>query len=208
MRLSAKRFNRMLSRVGQHLDWRRSETCPCIDPNSGSPEPGCPYCNGHGRRWFAPVASVVGVVSREIVRKYAPMEILDAGDIMLVIPSDQPVYAIGELDRVVMADRTEPFSLTRLRGTSDFIGFAPSQITAVTWIWDGELMSGAIPSVASDGSLSWASGAPPDGVVYALSGRRHPEYFCYLTLPTDRPIHGGEPLPRRVVLRRFDLFGS
>ena len=34
-----------------------------------------------------------------------------------------------------------------------------------------------------------------------------PEYYCFQEIPIDRPEHSGAALPRRVALRRFDLFG-
>ncbi|MCK7579808.1 MAG: hypothetical protein MZV65_31715 [Chromatiales bacterium] len=44
-------------------------------------------------------------------------------------------------------------------------------------------------------------------MTYTLAGRAYPEYFCYGDFPQDRAHHHGEPLPRKVVLRKFDLFG-
>jgi len=41
-----------------------------------------------------------------------------------------------------------------------------------------------------------------------LTGRRRQEYFVYAEMPFDRPIHYGLTLPRRVVIRRFDLYGK
>lgn len=132
------------------------------------------------------------------------------GDMMLVLPSDQPIYAMGEFDRVTMANGTEPFSIHLRRGQNDVLPlrFEPISITGVSWIANGDIVSGSPPAGFAGGALTWSSGAPPEGSVYVLTGRRYPEYFCYLTLPHDRPQHQGAALPRRIVLRRFDLLGA
>lgn len=211
MHLSPPDFNRLLADMGQRIQWRPSAVCPCISPHSGAADPQCAHCAGKGRRWGGAQASVVGIVSREIVRQYAPMMVIDAGDVMLVIPSDQSAYGLGEYDRVILTDRTEPFSLNVVAGVSDVLRFLPVSLIGATWLdADQALVTGQPPAVGEDGTLTWPDpdAAPTTGAAYALSGRRHPEYFCYLSLPLDRPHHRGAALPRRVVLRRFDLFGS
>ena len=209
MRLSPARFNRFLGGLAQNLTWQPSAVCPCVNPHSGAADPSCPHCDGKGRRWGAAQVSKAGIVSREILRKFAPMEILDAGDVMLVVPSDESCYALGEYDRVILTDRTEPFSLNLVRGVNDTLRWQPVSISAVAWIGSsGAMVAGALPDGWEDGKPTWTAGAPPQGTTYALTGRRNPEYYCWLTLPLDRPHHAGEPLPRRVVLRRFDLFGA
>jgi hypothetical protein len=85
-------------------------------------------------------------------------------------------------------------------------------IDRITWLdEEGDLVDGTLPRSWANGVLTWpplAAKTPPAGVTVAITGRRHPEYFCWLTLTLDRPHHSGAPLPRRVVLRRFDLFGA
>lgn len=210
MRLNPARFNHFLAQIGQDLAWLPSSACPCVHSYSGSPDPSCLHCDGKGRLWSDPVPCSAGIVSRDIMRQAAPMAILDAGDVMLVIPSDQPLYAIGEYDRVVMVDRTEPFSLNLIAGVNARLRFTPTAIDRVLWLDEQQsLVEGNPPDYNDDGLLAWDAGqGPPAGVTFSITGRRHPEYFCWLTLALDRPHHSGEPLPRRVVLRRFDLFGA
>ena len=43
--------------------------------------------------------------------------------------------------------------------------------------------------------------------MYSMTGRRLPEYICYHDFPQDRAHHSGARLPRKVVLRKFDLLG-
>lgn len=209
MKLSPAAFNTFLAGLAQGLAWQPSTVCPCVSRHSGAAKPDCPYCDGKGRRWGTAVASSAGIVSREIARKFAPMAILDTGDVMLVIPSDVEVYAIGEFDRVILTDRTEPFSLNVVAGVNDQLRWTPSAIDAVSWIGaDGVMVDGPAPDDWDDDAPVWEAGGPAHGTTYAITGRRNPEYYCWLTLPLDRPHHGGAALPRRVVLRRFDLYGA
>lgn len=69
----------------------------------------------------------------------------------------------------------------------------------------GGILECAIQSVAPDGTITWTT-PPPVGSLYTLIARRPVEYFLFKDLPQDRAHHGGLALPRRVALRRFDLF--
>lgn len=207
MRLSSASFNRLLNHMGQSFGWRRSYACPCVNPHSGQAKPNCPVCAGKGRLWDGARDGIAGVISRDQMKNFAAFGVWDAGDIMLSIPSDSLLYQIGQFDRVLANNRSEPFSLNFVRGTNDLVRFP---IIAVDRAY---YLSGDVPveldvlGVLPDGRIQWGASAPPVGVTYSVTGRRTPEYFCYQELPADRPMHHGEPLPRRIVLRRFDLFG-
>lgn len=207
MRLSSAAFNRFLGQMGQTFAWRRSYACPCINKHSGQANPKCPHCSGKGRLWAGAVVGEAGIVSRSRMREFAAFGIWDQDDIMLSIPSNSPLYAMGQFDRIAALNRSEPFSANLIRGLNDTLRFPVLSVDRAFWL-DGEhIRDVALPVVNEDGSLTWADGAPPAGVTFSLTGRRTPEYFVYQELPTDRPLHFGEPLPRRVALRRFDLFG-
>lgn len=199
--------------MGQDFGWRRAYACPCVNPHSGAAKSNCPLCNGKGRTWDDEVPGKAGIVGRDQMKDFASFGVWDQGDIMLSIPSDSPLYAIGQFDRVSATNRSEPFSLNMIRGMNDKIRHKIIEIERVFWLnpaatgVDDAIIVGGIPTLQSDGSLVWAEDPPPPGVTYSLTGRRVPEYFCYIDLPSDRPMHFGKPLPRRVVLRRFDLFG-
>ena len=207
MRLSSAAFNRFLGQMGQSFAWRRSYACPCINKHSGQANPKCPHCSGKGRLWAGAVVGEAGIVSRSRMREFAAFGIWDQDDIMLSIPSNSPLYAMGQFDRIAALNRSEPFSANLIRGLNDTLRFPVLSVDRAFWL-DGEhIRDVALPVVNEDGSLTWADGAPPAGATFSLTGRRTPEYFVYQELPTDRPLHFGEPLPRRVALRRFDLFG-
>ena len=67
------------------------------------------------------------------------------------------------------------------------------------------LVECSIRSVAADGTITWGT-PPPLGSLFTLIGRRQLEYFLFKDLPQERAHHGGLALPRRVALRRFDMF--
>lgn len=211
MQLSPARFNGLLRNLGQQVAWQRASLCPCHDEYSGSARAGCPACNGRGSLWAAPVAAWAGMTGMRQAREWAAFGQWESGDVVLSVPSDSPLYAAGEYDRVVMVNSSEPFSLARTRDGSDKLAFAVVQVDRVFWLNPGDsaIVEGGIPTVAADGTLTWAdpAGAPDPGVQYSITGRRRPEYFVFKDLPQDRAHHSGAALPRRMVLRRFDLFG-
>jgi len=208
MLLNSAKFNGLFSAVGQNISWRRSYACPCVNPRSGQADTQCATCNGRGRLWLAPVASHAVVGNRDALRKITDYGQLDTGDMLLSLPSDQAVYDCGEYDRITMKDKSEPFSLNLISGLNDKLNFTASQIDRVFWLDATKtIVDGSIPTENADGSLTFATNAPPNGLTYSVSGRRFPEYYCYLAVPVDRAHQFGEKLPRRIVLRRFDLFG-
>ena len=214
MRLSPARFNGLLSArsgVGQALTWSRASVCPCRDPFSGAAKQGCPTCQGKGVFWGAAVDAWSGMASMRVAREWAAFGLWESGDVVLTIPSDSPFYAAGESDRAVMVNSSEPFSVVLTRGSADAAPATAISISQVLWL-DPTAQTpvyGSIPALAPGGAMTWAPGvaAPPAGVQYTLQGRRQPEYYLFRDFPQDRAHQGGSTLPRRVILRRFDLFG-
>lgn len=208
MRLNPTRFNAFLNNLGQHVTWQQAFACPCTNPYSGAAQASCPVCNGQGRAWNAPVAALVALAGQKVQRAWAQFGVYESGDVVVTIPSDSPVYAIGAFDRVIFQDSSTPFSLVLKRGEQDVLKFPVVSISRVFWLdAAGAVMDGGIPSVNADGSLTWSAGEPPAGQQYSISGRKRPEYYAFNDFPQDRQHHQGEDLPRRLVLRRFDLFG-
>lgn len=209
MILSSAEFNAHLRHMGQDVLWRRSFACPCINPRSGSPDLKCLHCLGKGRIWAEPVDARLGVSGRDVQRSWATFGQYEAGDEVVIIGSDQAAYDIGPYDRVVSLNRTEPFSVNLTRGVNETIRFAVAVVDLVAYFVDGVLTAAVeadLPTVDGDGVVNWGSGGPPPSTTYSITGRRMAEFFVFREMPFDRPHHAGEPLPRRVVLRRFDLF--
>lgn len=208
MQLSPVKFNALLNNLGQMTGLRRAHDCPCRDPYSGAARQDCPSCAGVGVIWDAPVDAMVALAGQKVQRGWAQFGYYEQGDVVLTLQSDSPAYDMGERDRVVFVQSSMPFSVVRTNTGPQKLEFPVATIESVLWLdGAGVRVDGALPAVAADGTLTWASGAPPADTQYSITGRKRPEYFCWGDFPQDRAHHGGLPLPRRVVLRRFDLFG-
>ena len=208
MRLSAKAFNRHLNHMGQAFSWRKGYACPCVSRESGQPDPSCNHCNGKGRLWEANATTgTAGVISQARLKRYETFGPFEQDDMLLSIGSDSPLYAIGQYDRVDAVNRTEPFSIAFVRGLNDVIRFPVVSLDRAFYFdASNAIVELTLPTVNADGTLDWNGSPPPAKLSYSLTGRRRPLYYCYLDLPTDRPQHHGEKLPRKVILRRFELF--
>lgn len=209
MRFNAGAFNAFLGNIGQEYEWRKSFACPCVNLHSGAARPNCPQCGGRGRLWAAGVHGVAGVASSRIQREWAQFGVYENGDTVVSIPENTPMYDIGPFDRVRMLNSTEQFSLPLVRGQNDRLLGPIESIERVFWLHPQTraIVEGGIPTVAADGTLTWTADEPPAGMQYSISGRRLQEFFCWGDFPSNRNQHQGMRLPRRVVLRKFDLFG-
>lgn len=210
MRLNASAFNSFLSHMGESIVWRRAYACPCINPNSGAANPTCVYCGGKGRVWADPVTGDAGISGESVQREWAQMGVWMSGDVVLALPGNSALYAMSQFDRALMVNSSQPFSVTLTRGQFDTLPSPAVSIDRVYWLDASQNeVDGAIPAINADGSLDWPDDttAPPSGTVYSITGRRQPEYFCWGEFPRDRSFHHGATLPRRVVLRLFDLYG-
>ena len=210
--LTPDRFNGVLSAdqgAGQNVLWSQSAVCPCRDPFSGAAKAGCPVCGAKGVTWASPVAAWAGMAGMKIAREWAAFGMWESGDIVISIPSDSPLYAAGETDRVLLVNSSEPFSVVLAPGQTGPLVFSAYEVNRAFWLDASQAVVDApsLPLIAADGSLSWAPGsAPPATAQVSLSGRKRPEYYLFRELPQDRAHFGGTALPRRVALRRFDLF--
>jgi hypothetical protein len=208
MEFSVEWFNDHLATMGQDFLWRKASMCPCVNPHSGAAKPNCPICSGKGRSWANPVSVKAGMASERVLRQWAQFGRYEAGDAILSVPESSLLYDAGQFDRITMLNATDPFSLVLVRGQNDKINFPVNSIGRVYWIINNSaVVEGGIPTVDNNGQLSWAAGAPPVGTQYSISGTRYSEYFVWDEMPGDRKHHYGARLPRKLVARRFDLFG-
>lgn len=212
MRFNRERFNRFLSgNIGQEVMWRHSYACACVNPESGSPNPKHALCSGKGRIWAAGVKTTVGIAKQDADEKMTTMGHYDTGDLSVSIPENSPAWeGCGQFDRVLMLNSTDVFSQPLKRGSpTEKIIFSVAKLARVFWLdSSGQIVEGGIPNVSSDGVLSWPGGAgePPPGASYSLTGEKFTEYYVYGHFPSDRNEHKGMRLPKRCVLRKFDLF--
>lgn len=207
MRLNPAAFNSHLRHMGQKVRWRKSYNCPCINPQSGAAKPSCPQCSGKGWLWVAPVDTVIGIASQNVQKMWAQMGQWESGDAVVSIPESSPMYDSGQFDRVLMLNSTDVFSRSLIRGSNDKLYDPVEKITRVFWLdAQSNIVEGGIPAVSDAGVLTWISGEPPAGQTYSITGTRYSEYFVFNGLLSDRNEHSGARLPKKVVLRRFDLF--
>lgn len=197
---------------------------------SGSPSPTCKVCRVRGYFWEAGVPSRAGLAGMNVQREWAAFAQWESGDVVVSVGSDQPLYAAGEMDRIVFTQSSESFDYVQWRGEpTEFRLLAPSPVLATPdatapkpdftiitfdrcfWVNDAKdtVIEGGLPVQAADGTLSWPDGGePPEGVAYTLRGRKLPEYFVFGAFPRDRAHFGGQALPRRITLRKWDLFSK
>lgn len=208
MQLDPASFNAFLNEIGQDLSWRKSFVCPCVTPSNNAPSLNCPHCAGKGFMWNAAIKGVAGVPSQSVQREFAKLGQWETGDMLLSVPSDSPLYDMGERDRVQMLNGDDPFSINLRHGFNDKLPWPMKQIQRVFWIVGAAIVEGSIPTQQTDGTLLFGvTGAPPSGATYSVSGKKYSEFFVFRDFATDRGHFHGKKLPLKVQLRRFDLFG-
>lgn len=208
MRLSPSRLNRHLQGIGQNVQWRRADACPCFDQNSGAGKYGCPVCHGKGQIWADPVDCVVGVPNQGVQAKYAQFGQWEDGDAMVTVGSDSPMYSAGRFDRVMFMNARDTFSQPLVHDGADRLYLPVASIRRCFWLDAGNaIVEGGIPMVRADGALAWTAGEPPAGMPYVLSGTRYNEFFIFNSLPNSRNEHQGVALPKRMQMRKLDLLG-
>jgi hypothetical protein len=211
MPLHKARFNRLINRLGQDVAWRSSTACPCADEFSGSPDPQCPQCRGRGFLWAAPVIGTAGITSQNVQKQLREFGQYESGDVIFTIGSDSPIYAIGHMDRAVLLNAEERFSLTRAHGSDDEQFDMPIlSVSRVYWLSadKSQIIEGGIPTFdAATRALTWTTGEPPAGQRYSITGLKNVEYFAWDNIPSNRSEQHGDTLPKKLQMRRFDLFG-
>jgi hypothetical protein len=209
MQFNPGAFNELLGNLGEYFNWRRASACPCLNPASLSPKANCPKCFGKGYLWGPGTRALAGVASSNVQQQWAKFGRWEQGDMVLSIPEDSPLYEIGMFDRVLCETSTDNFTLAMIRGApSERMHGAVKEFTRVFWFDNNEnIVEGGLPTVDVNGRLTWADGAPPGGKAYTIEGVKYQEYYCFGPFSNDRNKHAGMRLPRRMVLRKFDLLG-
>jgi hypothetical protein len=213
MRLNPAAFNAWLSgNIGQLMNWRKGNACPCFNPKSGAALPGHPLCGGKGWIWDAPIQTKAGLSQQKVDRAWAMMGQWEPGDGILTIPSDSAMYELcGRFDRIELLNSTDAFKLLLTRGVNDRIFLPVVQFTRVFWLDpldQNATIDGGLPVIDVSGNLTWPNNdGPPLTTQYSIAGTRYTDYYVWNHLPSDRNEHFGAPLPRKLLMRRFDLFG-
>lgn len=212
MRFNQQSFNRHLLNIGQSISWRRSYACACVNPASGAPDPKHTVCNGKGRIWDKPLTSIIGISAMKASPQLATIGLWESGDVIGTIPENSTMWDnCGRFDRVVLNNSVHAFSQPFIRGApNEKVMFTVKSIDRCFWL-DPEtraVVDGGIPLVGTGGTLDWPDGGEPaNGVSYSLSGLKFDEYFIFDQLAQTRNEHSGMRLPKKVQLRKWDLFG-
>lgn len=212
MQFNPAAFDSFLAGVGQSVLWRRSYACACVSPSSGQPDPKHALCGGKGRLWDPPVATVTGIARQQVVAEWIQTGQYETGDMVLSIPQNSPLWDAGQFDRVTMLNSTDVFSLPMQRGApSERLLFPVQSVTRCFWLHPTTrvVVEGSVPVIDANGVPTWPSGVgePPPASTYSLSGTKFDEYFIFGAFPSDRNQHQGMRLPKRVIARKWDLFG-
>lgn len=209
MQLNPAAFNRHLASMGQQFTWSRAYACPCINVKSGAANRSCQVCFGRGRFWPTAVAAIAGVASQKTQQQWAQFGLYQSGDTVLSIPENSALYGAGQFDRILALNTEEQFSVNLVAGTNDRLLVPVIAITRAFWLNPGltATIEGKIPKITG-GNLTWpGGGGPPVGTTYSVSGSQRQEFFVFMDYPANRMEHSGARLPKRLVARRFDLFG-
>lgn len=211
MRFNPTRFNRHIANLGQQILWRPAFACSCVSRESGAADPKCKLCNKKGRIWDAPVETVCGLAKQQTQAEWANNGMYEAGDLVVTIPENSPMWDSGQYDRVTLLNAADRFSQPLVRGSAldDLSLFAVKSIERVFWKHPQTqaMVQGGIPKVSPTGVLTWTDREPPMGVPYSITGWKYSEYFVWGDFPSSRNMHSGMRLPKRVVLRRWELMG-
>jgi len=217
MKLSPSNFNRFLQGdVVQSFGWSKSYACPCFNPNSGAAKPGCPICNGKGRLWAAEVIDSAAMTGMSQKRGFANFGTWEPGDALLTIPCAAAFYDVAQFDKFRALNSTHQFSENLTHGVNDAltgtVALDPTGVPLVYRVFwlspDGTtIIDGEIPVVGAGGALTWPDGGgPPDGVQFSVTYSRYDVFYVYLDLASNRNS-GANGLPKKIMVRSFDLFG-
>lgn len=209
MLLNPSAFNQMLGALGEDFLWRRAHACACLDRESGAPRADCPACDGKGRIWEGPVQARAGVASSSNQQQWAKMGLWEQGDLVLSIPENSPMYEVAQFDRAEALTNTDDFSLPFIHGdpTERIAGTVVAMRRCFT-LAGADIVDLTLPAINADGRPVWAGGGGPAvGQSYTITGTRRVEYYCFGQFSNDRFKQQGARLPRKMVMRRFDLLG-
>ncbi|HHA3594123.1 TPA: hypothetical protein ACODIZ_003650 [Salmonella enterica subsp. enterica serovar Newport] len=213
MKFSRQAFNTHIANMGQDVLWMRSWICPCQDKNTGSPKPSCPICVGRGHVWDQPVPMVLGIASQKTQIRWEKLGQWESGDMVVVVPEDCPAWDnAGQYDRIITQHGLDGFSEVLTRGApTERIRMPVHSVQRCFWIDPNDstrIVEGVIPEMDANGRPHWPNGGEPaPGTQYSLTGDRYSEYYLLDSYPDDRNEHRGMRLPKRMVMRKWDLFG-
>jgi hypothetical protein len=213
MPFSPQAFNQFLGQygqIGQEYAWYQSDACPCKDPFSGAALPDCPVCAGKGVVYAEPITGVAALAGQRAQKDWAMFGQYEQGDLVLTIPQSATIYGMGQWDRVTALNTQQVFSQVLVAGSPlEKLWTSVLRLTRVFWLAaDGKtIIDGDLPTLNPDGTLTWGTGVTPEpGQQYTIRGVKMLDYYCWGMYPTNRNFQQGLQLPRKVILRDWDLW--
>jgi len=208
MRLNPTAFNTFINKIGQDVLWRKSLRCPCRNKRSGSPNPDCLVCYGLGYTYESPVSGIIGTSGMSIQRAWSSMGLYESGDQVITIGNDSPLYGVSNGDRVLLINSSIPFEVNLDHTGTEIFPYSFESIQSIAkvfWISGSSYAYSTIAINSTTNRVEWTANEPSINTQYTVLGRRNPEYYAYMDYPVDRSHFHGLPLPRRIVLRNYEV---
>ena len=189
-------FDELIDKHGEFFTLQHAMRCPCQSPETGQPDPNCPYCK-QGWQYYGD-QQIQGVISSVASER----QFLDTGG-MLIGTMNLTVKAgveLGYRDRVISKDAIIAFSelLTRGEDAADEARFTILDTIRVVGL-DGVLYKPVTDYVAADGKINWILGgsAPASGSCYSVAYRMHPSWLVlsHTHIVRDTHIKFRKPAP-------------
>jgi hypothetical protein len=232
--IHAVKYEIMIERRGRTVSWEKAIQCSCVNVNTKSPTYGCAACNGFGFTYEEAQEGkglVMGITSSKVFQDMAG--VFEAGDVVLTVPYripsrhpktgllDQtmktatinPMFNIGENDKVTLLDDSMEFSEVLIRGKP--VNNRPPEtllyghVTNVRSVRRTDPATGDIYDyeygqhfIVEDRQVVWLTpDAPSEGEQYTIVYKHRP---TYMVIPTQLPkprFQDGQNLPRYVAMR-------
>lgn len=232
-KLNAAEIEAFIDDHGRLVEWQESISCSCWNLDSGQPSYSCRACGGKGFVYQTPFTAKVLVTSVTLSKEYADMAgVFDVGDAVVTVPRhilvvddtaqsakpklkyvDNPMYDIGQHDRLTLSDDEFKTSEILVRGESvghnDPDTLMNEIVTRIKGISKFDTVTGAETKYTLDTDyilnknvIEWLDGgnSPSIGEQYTVTYAHRPMYVVAATLP--KPRHqDGQDLPRYVAVK-------
>lgn len=198
------RLNSFIKTRGETLTFYQGRSCDCA--RFGHPQSSCVYCQGTGFVVGAGVEVVFLVTGVKSHLKFIEAGILEAGDLILTIPTDSAYLEVvkpGDRLKLNLRRETREEVLARGEDTKDVLREA--HVVSV-----GSITQGATTYEAEDdyevsgNEITWVGSAPAAGSKYTVNYKYNPVYVVFNELPFTRTSKG-TLLPRRLGMQKLEL---
>jgi hypothetical protein len=159
---------------------------------------------------------LIGVSRVVLNQQFAQFGEWEQGDMIATVPARdvcgtvQEIYGIGDMDRVTLLDSVIRRNFVGTRGQQDVLLGRVVRIVMDAFYLDSGSpvpLAEGIDFRVTGNVVEWLRGTTPDGTAYSLRYIACPECFVWKTLEQPRAHDLGLALPKKVILRSFDLFG-